>query len=83
MKFDLESIEANPCVYISKSKPPLIVTLFVDGGLAICSSPARLGNLVHYMEEHFTITRSSVDLYVDLHILRLKTKGHIFIYQAV
>lgn len=40
MKFDLEVMEADPYIYLSKSEPRLIVTLFVDDGLATCSSTA-------------------------------------------
>lgn len=61
MRLDLESTEADPCVYISKTEPCLIIMLFVDDGIAACSSPARLEALVLYMEEHFAITRSNED----------------------
>lgn len=60
-KFDLESIEANPYVYISKIEPSLIIRLFVDDGLAACSSPTPVQALIHYIKEHLATTRSSAD----------------------
>ena len=38
---------------------------------------------MHYIEEHFAITRSCADLYVGLHICRLPFDGRIFIHQAI
>jgi hypothetical protein len=79
IKFDLEPIDADPSVYISKTEPQLIITLFVDDGLACCSSPAILEELITHMEKHFAITRSSADLYVGLHIRQ--QEGSIFVHQ--
>lgn len=45
MKFDLKATKADSYLYISKSEPRLIVTLFVDNGLATCYSMARLEDL--------------------------------------
>lgn len=83
MKFDLEAIEADPCVYILKLEPRLIVTLVVDDSLATCSSTTWLEDFVHHMKQHFGITRSNVDLNIGLHILCLQENGHIFIHQAI
>jgi hypothetical protein len=51
-------------------KVTLIEILFVDDGLACCASEAKLAELIIYMERHFSITKSSADLYVGLHIYR-------------
>jgi hypothetical protein len=83
IKFDLEPTEADPYVYISKTEPWLITTLFIDDGLACCTSPGKLEALIQYMEKHFAITRSSADLYVGLHIQRDEQLGRIFIHQAI
>lgn len=83
MKFNLEATEVDHYVYISKSKTRLIMTLFEGDSLAICSSAARLEDLVHHMERHFGITRLNPNLYVGLHILCLQASGHIFIHQAI
>jgi hypothetical protein len=49
-KFEMESTETDPYVYISKTKPHLILTLFVDNGLACCASQAKLDALILHME---------------------------------
>jgi transposase InsO family protein len=50
VKFELEPSEADPCVYISKTEPSLIVTLFVDNGLACCASQSKLDAMILHME---------------------------------
>lgn len=75
VKFNLESIEDDPCVYISKNEPQLIIMLFVDDGLVCGLSPAILEALIQYMEEHFAITQSFANLYVELHILQHKDES--------
>ena len=83
IKFALTPTEVDPCVYISQAEPKLIVTFLVDDGLACCSSPTRLEELVQYMEEHFAMTGLCADLYVGLHICQLPTEGQLFIHQAI
>ena len=56
LKFELEPTDANQCIYIFRNDPALIVSLFVDNGLACCSSNSKLATLISYMEQHFVIT---------------------------
>ena len=83
IKFDLHPTSADPCVYISGSEPPLIVTLFVDDGLACCISQSKLERFISHMEKHFTITRSEADLYVGMHIRRDRSKRLLYIDQSL
>jgi hypothetical protein len=78
----MECIEANPCVYISKTKPHLFLTLFVDDGLAYCAFQAKLDALILYMEQRL-ITCSSVDLYVGLHIHQEADRKMLFVNQSI
>ena len=83
IKFDLHPTSADPCVYISGSEPPLIVTLFVDDGLACCISQSKLDRFISHMEKHFAITRSEADLYVGMHIQRDCSKRLLYIDQSL
>ena len=60
--FNLQPTLADPYVYVICSEPLLIVTLFVDDGLACCACPARLEEFMRHMEGRFAITRSAADL---------------------
>jgi hypothetical protein len=75
--------EANPYIFFSTSKPLLIVTLFVDDGLACCTSAAKLAEPIKYMELKFEITRSSADLYVGLHIHRDRHYKLVYVNQSI
>jgi hypothetical protein len=81
--FELEATIADPYVFISRNEPTLILTLFVDDGLAYCVSLPKLEALISHMESHFSITRSKADLYVGLHIHRDEAKKLIFVNQAI
>jgi len=85
MKFDLERTKANPCVYISKDKPHLIITLFMHDGLACCFSPKKLEALIAYMESHFAMLLNPLSTYIypGLHIHWNEDDGQIFIHQGV
>ncbi len=85
MKFDLELTKVDPCVYISKGKPHLIVTLFMDDGLACCFSPKKLKASIIYMESHFVMLLNplSTYIYVGLHIHWNENDGQNFIHQGV
>lgn len=50
VKFELEPIDADQCVYILKNDPALIIALFVDDRLAYYSSHTKLTALITYIE---------------------------------
>ena len=61
----------------------MIVTLFVDDGLACCTSVAKLEELIKYMELKFEITRSSADLYVGLYIHHDRPCKLLYVNQSI
>jgi transposase InsO family protein len=83
IEFDLHPIEADPCLYVNNNKPIMIVTLFVDDGLACCASSARLEEFMLHMEKRFAITRLAADLYVGMHIKRDYGRRMIYVDQSL
>ncbi len=85
MKFDLEPTKVDPCVYISKGKPHLIVKLFMDDGLACCFSPKKLEALIAYTESHLAMLLNPLSTYINvgLHIHWNEDDGQIFIHHGV
>ena len=81
--FELEPTEADLCIYVSKSKSYLIVTLFVDDGLACCASLTKLEALIQHMEKQFAITQSSAALYVGMHIHRDESAKKVYVNQSI
>ena len=83
LKFELCPTKVDPCVYILKSDPPLLLSLFVDDGLACSTSTSKMENMIQHLEENFSITKSSGDLYVGLHIYQDTKKCLIFINETL
>lgn len=55
MRFDLEFIEVDLCVYILKIEFCFIIMLFVDDGIVVCFLLVCFEVFVFYMEEYFVI----------------------------
>ena len=83
LEFELEPTQADPKVYVSRTAPILIVTLFVDDGLACSVAQERLNQLMAYMECRFSTTRTSADLYVGLHIFQSADRQLIYVNQSI
>jgi hypothetical protein len=56
--------EVNPCVYSTKEKPLLIMTIFVHDGLGCCVQNSKLDKMINHLEQVFEVSKSYADVYV-------------------
>ena len=72
---------ADPCVFSSVNTPRLILALWVDDGLVMCSDQTLLQKLISHLQTKFEITVGDADVYVGLHITRDFSNHRLFIDQ--
>ena len=72
---------ADPCVFYSVKTPRLILALWVDDGLVMCSDQTLLQKLISHLQTKFEITVGDADVYVGLHITRDFSNHRLFIDQ--
>lgn len=80
---DLYPTEVDPCIYVTRNEPIMIITLFVDDGLASYASPACLEEFVCHIEKHFVVTQSSADLYVGMYIKCDQGRKLLYVNQSL
>jgi hypothetical protein len=70
----LIATQADGCVYFSRASPRLIITLFVDDGMACSVGTDNIQHILSFMSDAFTITTGYPEVYVGLHIVRIREK---------
>ena len=80
--YSLISASADGCVYCSTTIPRLIITIFVDDGMAICVKNNCMDTILSYMGEAFKITTGYPEVYVGFHIVRVREQKTIYIDQT-
>ena len=61
----------DPCVFYSIQAPRLILALWVDDGLVMCSDQTLLRKLISHLQTKFEVTVGDPDVYVGLHITQI------------
>ena len=69
-------------MYCSTTIPRLIITIFVDDGMAIYVKKNYVDTILSYMEKAFKITTRYPEVYVGLHIVRVREQKTIHIDQT-
>ncbi len=62
----------NGCVYYSTSDPHLILIFFVDDGMACNFKEDSIEHILSFRGDAFKITTSYPEVYVELHIIRMR-----------
>jgi transposase InsO family protein len=78
----LVATQADGCVYLSRTSPRLIITLFVDDGMACSVEAANIQHILSFMSDAFTITTGYPEVYVGLHIVRIRERRLLQIDQT-
>lgn len=72
---------ADPCIFYSIAAPRLILALWVDDGLVLCSDQTLLHKLISHLQTKFEVTVGDADVYVGLHITRDLPNRRLFVDQ--
>ena len=72
---------ADPCIFFSTQSPRLILALWVDDGLVMCSDQTLLKKLIAHLQTKFEVTVGDADVYVGLHITRNFSHNRLFVDQ--
>ena len=65
----------------SITTPRLILSLWVDDGLVLCSDQTLLRKLISHLQTKFEVTVGDADVYVGLHITRDLPNRRLFVDQ--
>ena len=71
----------DPCVFFSTQSPRLILALWVDDGLVVCSDQVLLQKLISHLKTKFEVTVGDADVYVGFHITRDLPHNKLFVDQ--
>lgn len=80
-EFNLHATSADGCVYFSRISPRLIITLFVDDGMVVSKASDRITSILSYIGDAFQITTGYPEVYVGLHITRIREQRILHIDQ--
>lgn len=80
-EYALIQSSADPCIFYSTQVPRLILALWVDDGLVVCSDKSLLNKMISHLKTKFEVTVGDVDVYVGLHITRDLTHNRLFVDQ--
>jgi hypothetical protein len=69
IEYSLVATIVDGCVYYSTLDPCLIVTIFVDDGMACNVKEGSIEHILCFMGDGFKITTSYPKVYVELHII--------------
>jgi len=69
-EFQLQAATADGCVYLTRTKSCLLITLFVDDGMTISYVNNQVTHILSFMGDAFHITTGYSEFYVGLHIVR-------------
>ena len=72
---------ADPCIFFSTQSPRLILALWVDDGLVMCSDQTLLTKLIAHLQTKFEVTVGDADVYVGMHITRDVSHNRLFVDQ--
>ena len=72
---------ADPCIFYSIQAPRIILALWVDDGLVMCSDQILLRKLISHLQTKFEVTVGDADVYVGLHITRDLPNHRLFVDQ--
>ena len=72
---------ADPCIFFSTQSPRLILALWVDDGLVMCSDQTLLTKLIAHLQAKFEVTVGDADVYVGMHITRDVSHNRLFVDQ--
>lgn len=80
---NLTATQSDPCVFINHEKDKrLILAIYVDDGLMMCSNQQQMDNLIIEMRKRFEITNNGVNLFLGLQI-KQGGDGSIFVHQEM
>ena len=80
-EYALIQSSADPCIFYSTQAPRLILALWVDDGLVVCSDNSLLNKMISHLKTKFEVTLGDADVYVGLHITRDLTHNRLFVDQ--
>ena len=80
-EYELIQSTADPCIFYSTHKPRLILALWVDDGLVLCSDQTLLRKFISHLQTKFEVTVGDADVYVGLHITRDLPNHRLFVDQ--
>ena len=80
-EYALIQSSADPCIFYSTQAPRLILALWVDDGLVVCSDKSLLNKMISHLKTKFEVTVGDADVYVGLHITRDLTHNRLFVDQ--
>ncbi len=72
IKYSLVATTVDGCVYYNTLDPLLIVTIFVDDGMACNVKEDSIEHILSLMGDAFKITTSYPKMYVKLHIIQVR-----------
>jgi hypothetical protein len=78
----LVATQADDSVYFSRANPRLIITLFVDDGMAYNVDAENIRHILSFMSDAFTITTGYPEVYVGLHIVQIREQRILQIDQT-
>jgi len=82
IEYSLVPTTVNGCVYYNTLDPHLIVTIFVDDGMACNVKEDSIEHILSFMGDAFKITTSYPKVYVKLHIIQVREERVIQIDQT-
>lgn len=82
MKHNLQSTDADPCIYVSNKDPVILLAIFVDDGLVAAQNKSSISLILDEMNDVFQVRQNEPDTYVGLHITRNRPMRSIFLDQT-
>lgn len=80
---NLTATQSDPCVFTShENDKRLILAIYIDDGLMMCSDPQQMDNLLSEMRNRFEITDNELNLFLGLQIER-GSDGSILVHQEM
>ena len=79
-QLDLKPCTGDPCVFV-RDCDKLIFALFVDDGLCVASSRRVIDEFLDKLQESFKMTRSEVECYIGIEVIRDRESKKIKIHQ--
>ena len=80
--YGLRQLDADKCIYSSRSGPRIILALYVDDGLLACESKEVMKDLLVELDSRFKITTGHPNCFVGLELIRDREKGTISLHQS-
>ncbi|KAL3701666.1 hypothetical protein R1sor_019688 [Riccia sorocarpa] len=81
-EYQLEPTTADPCVFLRKVEPKIIITIFVDDGLVCCRDRKTIEDMMCYLNKRLEVTFGNAEYYVGLQIIRDRKERSLCLSQT-